>query len=623
MALHPKNTKELSEFTFSTLLIGAVIGVVMTASNVYLGLYAGMTVSASIPAAVIAAALFKLFPTENSLHKSNLVQTMASAGESLAAGIIFTVPALVLVSAWKSFAFWPTTIIAISGGLLGVIFMIPLRKALITGGNKELTYPEGVACAKVLQNTNNSSDTVQSKEGIKNIFQGLLMGGAFKFLTSGLGLLAPHFERATTLGNRVFVFGSDMSPALLAVGYIIKLRVAALVFLGGALGWFIGIPLLSFHDNTHSVDSLGLAWSLWDTKIRYIGVGAMLVGGVASIFNVRQGITDGLGEIKNSYQNRNSGLTPKREDQDMSLLSMSFVLVLSTFAMFTLYYSILGNFGFSLLTTLLMLAAAFPFVAVASYIAGLVGSSNNPISGITIAVLLVVAAFLLALGYHGDSAILATLGIASIVCCAAATSCDCSQDLKTGSIIGASPKYQQWSQCFGVIIPAFTIAPVLTLLHNAYGIGDGLKAPQATLFASLAEGLFGKGSLPQDMLTYGALLGIVIVLLDKILEKKGADLRLPLMPIAVGIYLPLGLSFPLFLGGLAQHLASRKNTNLSDNGVLLSSGLIAGEALIGVVMAIFISMGISLSFISFSHFTMELLSLGAFAGVTAYLYRKN
>jgi len=622
MSSNKKKRKEQDpvEFTLSTLLIGAVVGIIMTASNVYLGLYAGMTVSASIPAAVIAAGIFKLFPTRDALYKSNIVQTIASAGESLAAGIIFTVPALVLVGAWKDFAFWPTTIIAISGGLLGVIFMIPLRKALISGENKELTYPEGVACAKVLQNTN-ASHREGSQEGFKNIILGLIAGGVFKMCTSGLGLFVASFERATALGSRVFVFGSDMSPALLAVGYIIRLRVAALVFLGGALGWFIGIPFLSFYEETSSLPPLGLAWSLWDSKIRYLGVGAMLVGGVSSILNVRKGLTEGLKEIKNSYAH--TGIIKQRKDQDMSLSSMSFILVIITFAMFCLYYSFLGNFGLSFSTTALMLVCAFPFVAVASYIAGLVGSSNSPTSGITIAVLLLVAAFFLALGYHGDSAILATLGIASIVCCAAATSGDCSQDLKTGFIIGATPKYQQWAECLGVVIPAFTLAPVLTLLHNAYGIGDGLKAPQATLFASLTQGIFGKGSLPKDMLLYGIVFGLVVLTLDKILARKNSNLRLPLMPIAVGIYLPLGLSFPLFLGGLIQSFASQGKKEESDDGVLLSSGLIAGEALIGVLIAVFISMGISLNIISVSHFVQELLSLVAFVGIAICLYKKS
>ena len=479
----------------------------------------------------------------------------------------------------------------------------------------------GVACAKVLQNTN-ASHGEGGKEGFKNILWGFLAGGLFKICTSGLGFFVASFERATTLGSRIFVFGSDMSPALLAVGYIIRLRVAALVFLGGALGWFVGIPFLSFYEDTSSLPPLDIAWSLWDSKIRYLGVGAMRVGGVSSIFNVRRGLTEGLKEIKSSYANRHTGIIKHRKDQDMSLSSMSLILVVITFAMFALYYSFLGSFGLSFLTTVLMLVSAFPFVAVASYIAGLVGSSNNPISGITIAVLLLVAAFFLALGYHGDSAILATLGIASIVCCAAATSCDCSQDLKTGFIIGATPKYQQWAECLGVVIPAFTIAPVLTLLHNAYGIGEGLKAPQATLFASLTQGIFGKGSLPKDMLIYGIVFGLLMLTIDKILKKKISTLRLPLMPIAVGIYLPLGLSFPLFLGGLIQYFASKGKQEESDDGVLLSSGLIAGEALMGVLIAVFISMGISLNIISVSHSVQELLSIAAFVGIAIYLYKK-
>ena len=611
------------EINFTTLLLGALLGIVMTAANVYLGLYAGMTVSASIPAAVIAAGLFKIFPAKDSLYKSNIIQTMASAGESLAAGVIFTVPALVLIGAWKNFEFWPTTIIAISGGLLGVIFMIPLRKALIIKKSKELTYPEGVACAKVLQNTVAGSKE-KGAESLKRLIIGLSLGGLFKFLTSGLKLLTGSVEKATTVNNHVFFFGCEISPALVGVGYIIKLPVAVLVFLGGVIGWVITIPMMGLSGSLLEMSSLDAALTLWSTKVRYIGVGAMLVGGIASLINVRGGIADGLSELKSSYTNRNS-TNQSRTEQDMSLMGMALILGVCFMAVFWLYQSLLQNFGFSLLTTVIMIVSAFPFAAVASYIVGLVGSSNTPVSGITIATLLMVAALLLALGYEGDSAILATLGVASVVCCAACTANDCSQDLKTGALIGATPKYQQWAQCIGVITPAFVIAPTLSLLHNAYGIGEGLKAPQATLFASLTQGVFGKAALPYDMMALGVALAFTFLTLDFIFERCGSRLRAPIMPIAIGIYLPLGLSVPMVLGGLIHYLSTRgsHSEDSGDNGILLSSGLIAGEALIGVFLAIIISMNWNLAWSPFSQQTTEGLSLLAFAAFLFYLFKKS
>lgn len=613
-----KKGPSISEVTLETLIIGAVIGIVMTAANVYLGLYAGLTVSASIPAAVLAAGIFRVFPRKDSLYKSNIVQTMASAGESLAAGVIFTIPALVLVGAWQDFAFWPTTTIAVCGGLLGVIFMIPLRKALITKKNKDLTYPEGVACAKVLQNT---ADSSSDNKGLQNIVAGLFLGGLFKLLTSGFKLLVGSVEKAFAFGNHVFFVGCDISPALVGVGYIVKLRVACLVLLGGALGWFVGIPLMELKGELSGLPPLDAAWTLWSTQIRYMGVGAMLVGGLASIFTVRKGITDGMGELKASYLDRKN-VTSNKTEQDMNIMGMSLIFVFCFLVMLWLYHTMLNSLGFSLLTAFIMILASFPFVAVSSYIVGLVGSSNNPVSGITIAVLIATAAFLMVLGYEGNSAILATLGVASVVCCAACTAGDCSQDLKTGSIIGATPKYQQWAQCVGIVIPAFIIAPILTLLHNAYGIGDGLRAPQATLFASITQALFGKGSLPYDMLLYGVIIAFVILALDKFLVLKQSKIRLPLMPVAVGIYLPIGLAVPLFIGGLI-HYFTTKNKKENDNGILLGSGLIAGEALIGVLIAVFVSMKIDLQFISLGQWLMESLSLIAFASMCVYFWKKS
>lgn len=609
---------QVKEFTFTAVGLGVLIGIIMTAANVYLGLYAGMTVSASIPAAVIALGVFKGILRQNSVHQSNIVQTMASAGESLAAGVIFTLPALVIVGIWQDFKFWPTTLIAISGGLLGVIFMIPLRKVLIKN-EKELTYPEGVACAAVLHT---AEDVDDAKGGFKVILKGLLIGSVFKFFIAGKKLFVGSVEVATKGFGSTWFAGMDISAALLSVGYIIKLEVALLVFIGGVIGFTVAIPWLGIPQGMEDKSALDLAWTLWSTQVRYLGVGAMITGGVWSIFSVRKGITSGLKEMKAVYQKKEGQVA--RVEQDMNLWSMMAIMLVCFFIMLFLYNSMIASFGISLFTTLLMIFCSFLFVAVSSYIVGLVGSSNNPVSGMTISALLVSATLFLLLGFKSDSAILSTLGVAAVVCCAACTAGDCSQDLKTGSIIGATPKYQQYAQVIGVIIPAFVIAPVLTLLHNAYTIGEGLKAPQATLFASITKALFGDGTLPYMMVVYGMILGAVVIIVDEVFFKN-KKFRLHLMPMAVGIYLPVTLATPILLGGLIRYFVeksrSKEVSEGQDGGVLLSSGFIAGEAIMGVIVAIFLYLNIDLGSVSMSNNVREILSLVAILAAASYLYK--
>ena len=610
-------SEKIKEFTWSAVLIGICIAIVMTAANVYLGLYAGMTVSASIPAAVIAMGIYKGILKSDSIHQSNIVQTMASAGESLAAGIIFTLPALVLVGAWTEFEFWPTTLIAISGGLLGIIFMIPLRKALIQN-EKELTYPEGVACAAVLRSAAESDSSAPS--GFKIILNGLALGALFKFIGSGLKLFVPTFEVAKKVKGASLFFGLDISPALLAVGYIVNINIAVLVFIGGALGFFIAIPLLGTPVGMDDLSAIDLAWELWSGQVRYLGVGAMIVGGVWSIISVRAGIGQGLKGLKN-YSAQDGPV--ERVETDMPFSGMLGILFLCFTIMLFLYNSMIGHWGITLFTSLLMIICSFLFVAVSSYIVGLVGSSNNPVSGMTISALLVSAALFLVLGHHGDSAILATLGVAAVVCCAACTAGDCSQDLKTGHIIGATPKYQQYAQIIGVVIPAFVIAPVLTLLHSAYGIGEGLKAPQATLFASITKALFGNGELPVNMVIYGAILGVFIILIDQ-LFLKNKKFRLHLMPMAVGIYLPVTLAIPILIGGLIRWIVEKRRPGVDesrDGGVLLGSGFIAGEAIMGVSIAMIMYFFGDALGLKADAFLLNCLSIVAFLAVASYLYR--
>lgn len=607
--------KKVIEITLSTIILGLIIGIVMTAANVYLGLYAGMTVSASIPAAVLAMGLYKGVLKSDSVHQSNIVQTMASAGESLAAGIIFTLPALVLIGAWKDFEFWPTTLIAISGGLLGIIFMIPLRKTLIQN-EKELTYPEGVACAAVL----NSSSDGQGKSSFMTIINGLGIGALFKFIGSGLKLFVGSFEAATKVNGSVAFFGLDISPALLAVGYIVNINVAVLVFIGGALGFFVAMPILGTPEGMEAMGAIELGWTLWSSQVRYLGVGAMIIGGIWSIISVRKGIVQGIKGLR-SYHTSDDAI--ERTEQDISFNVMMTLLLLCFGIMIWLYSSMINSWGMTFFTALLMIVCSFLFVAVSSYIVGLVGSSNNPVSGMTISALLVSAALFLVLGYKGDSAILATLGVAAVVCCAACTAGDCSQDLKTGYLVGATPKSQQIAQLIGISVPAFFIAPVLSLLHNAYGIGDGLKAPQATLFAEITKALFGEGYIPIEMVVYGALLGIVVIFIDE-LFLKGRKFRMHLMPMAVGIYLPVTLAVPVLIGGIVRFVVERKRGALDeskDGGVLMSSGFIAGEAIMGVLIALVMYFAGDILALSANSLLREIFSLTAFMAVISVLYK--
>lgn len=612
--------RSIPEFTWTAVILGCILAVVMGAANAYLGLYAGMTVSASIPAAVISMGIMRGVLRSGNILQNNLVQTIASSGEAVAAGIIFTVPALVLVGAWQDFAFWPTTLIALCGGVFGVIFMVPLRRALIVE-DKTLAFPEGVACAEVL------ATGEAGGAGLRTIVQGMVTGGALKLLSAGMGVLKGSLEWGIGVGGRVVGVGADVSAALVAVGYIVHLEVAMLVFLGGALGWMVAMPLLPFPEGMEGAALLDVAWTLWSTKVRYIGVGTMLVGGVWSLFSVRQGIVKGFAGLKQNYQS-GSGVRAARTDRDMRLSAMGVLFVLNCLLLLGLYKYLLVHLGMAAFTTVVMVVASFLFVAVSSYIVGLVGSSNNPVSGMTICALLGTAALFLVLGMTGDSAIMATLGVAGVVCCAACIAGDCSQDLKTGALVGGTPEKQQWGELLGVACGAVVLAPTLSMLHHAYGIGTGLKAPQATLFASIAKAMFGDGVLPYDMVYWGVALGVVLIATNEWLKKQASRFRTHVMPVAVGIYLPITLSIPILIGGLvrARVEAGRarrreKVSEGSDPGVLLGSGMIAGEALMGIGLAMVISLGWknAITITGITDQLMTALSLGALAVTVAML----
>ena len=628
-----EHSSSLPELNLRVILIGVFLSVVMGAANVYLGLKAGMTVSASIPAAVIGMVMLRQIRALNkessagSILEANQIQTAASAGESLAAGIIFTMPALILIGVWQEFDMMLTTVIAFTGGLLGILFMIPMRKVFIVRNEDNLQYPEGLACASVLE----AGQEMGSSNSASLVVKGTLIGGLFKILISFFGILKGVLEGAVLVGNRIFFFGGDISPALLAVGFIVRLNIAVLIFIGGFLGWLVGIPLLG-SGLEFAEDPLHGASTLWSTKIRYIGVGAMVIGGLASILKVRKGLADAVKILIDTQKGDNQNEIPKNQ-RDLPAGAINIFSLLAVLLVGFVYYNITGSTGITILTTFIMIIMAFFFTAVASYIVGLVGNSNSPVSGMTITAVLFTGGMLYVFGFSGTEGMVATLGVAAIVCCAACTSGDVCNDLKTGQIVGSRPYRQQIMQIIGVGVASLVMAPILQLLHENTPGGIGgkeLAAPQAGLFASLADGFFGDGNLPLDMVTIGAVLGILILTLDYFLfdKNKPGGFRLHLMPIAVGMYLPFGLSTPILIGGLlAYFLTKRSKSAYTDdhvlqNGVLLSSGLIAGESLMGILLALFASAGITSINLGLQPGLVTGLTFLSAAGVIWWLYKK-
>ena len=629
-----EHSSSLPELNLRVILIGVFLSVVMGAANVYLGLKAGMTVSASIPAAVIGMVMLRQIRALNkessagSILEANQIQTAASAGESLAAGIIFTMPALILIGVWQKFDMMLTTVIAFTGGLLGILFMIPMRKVFIVRNEDNLQYPEGLACASVLE----AGQGMGSSNSASLVVKGTLIGGLFKILISFFGVLKGVLEGAVLVGNRIFFFGGDISPALLAVGFIVRLNIAVLIFIGGFLGWLVGIPLLG-SGLEFAEDPLHGASTLWSTKIRYIGVGAMVIGGLASILKVRKGLADAIKILIDTQKGDNQSEIPKNQ-RDLPASAINIFSLLAVLLVGFVYYNITGSTGITILTTFIMIIMAFFFTAVASYIVGLVGNSNSPVSGMTITAVLFTGGMLYVFGFAGNEGMVATLGVAAIVCCAACTSGDVCNDLKTGQIVGSRPYRQQIMQIIGVGVASLVMAPILQLLHENTPGGIGgreLAAPQAGLFASLANGFFGDGNLPLDMVAIGAVLGILILTLDYFLfdKNKPGGFRLHLMPIAVGMYLPFGLSTPILIGGLIAYFLTKRSklANTDDhvlqNGVLLSSGLIAGESLMGILLALFASAGITSINLGLQPGFVTGLTFLSAAGVIWWLYKKS
>ncbi|HEX6791100.1 MAG TPA: oligopeptide transporter, OPT family [Candidatus Krumholzibacteria bacterium] len=630
----PGENTTMPESTLRALVLGGILCLVMCAANVYVGLYAGMTVSAAIPASVISMGVLRGVFRRGTILENNIVHAVASAGESLAAGVIFTIPAIVLLGLWPDFDYVSTTLIALAGGVIGVTMMVPLRKAMVIE-QEELRFPEGVACAEVLK----AGD--RGGEEMKGIFSALGIGGLYKTIVSVVGLFLPTVEKAAQVGKTAIYAGIDNSPMLVAVGFICGFEISLLIVLGGAISFWVAIPLLA-NGVDFGGDVAGVVNTIWDEKIRFFGIGAMVVGGVYSIIKVMGSIKAGMASAVHGFRFGESKDTIRTEKMISGrwLIGLTIVCVA---LMVAVYYRMTGSIVVTAVTTPLMFVLCFFFVAVAAYIVGLVGSSNSPTSGMTICTVLIAAGIILVFGITGTRGMLATLGVAGVVCCAASLSGDICQDLKISQIVGGTPRNQAWAAITGTVLSAFIVAPVLTLLHKAYGIGapahEGateLAAPQAMMFRQLVGTIFTHQPMPWTLLFAGAGVGVAAIIIDAIfLAPRNAKFRLYVMPLAVGMYLPFTVTTPLLLGGVVYWLVERNNRrrNLSPDaaqaaihrGFLFSSGLVAGEAIMGIVIAGLVVAKFPMPLMGAwaSAGVIELVSLAALLFMTWMLLRKS
>jgi len=579
--------KVLPEFTVTSILMGIILAVVFGAANAYLGLKVGMTVSASIPAAVISLGVIRVIMKKNSILESNMVQTIGSAGESLAAGAIFTMPALFLWAEEGKIdmpGYLEITLIALFGGILGVLFMIPLRKALIVEEHGILPYPEGMACAEVL---------LAGEEGGSNastVFAGMGLGAAFKFIVDGLKIVPSDITTPNIKGYAGQI-GVEIYPALIGVGYICGPSISSYMFAGGIIAWLVLIPAVVFFGGSIDFATLGNtglagqtiaevyeangASAIWSNVIKYVGAGAIATGGVISLLKSLPLIIKTFAGAMKSLKNTSGG-TNVRTDRDLKMpvvLGIILIVIILIWLVPSVPVSLLGAF--------LIAIFGFFFATVSSRMVGLIGSSNNPVSGMAIATLLISTFVLKATGNTGMAGMTGAIAIGSIICVIAAIAGDTSQDLKTGFIVGATPAKQQVGELIGVVASGFAIAGVMSLLNKAWGFGSAeIPAPQATLMKMIVEGIMD-AKLPWVLVFMGVFLALALEVL-----------RVPVMPFAIGLYLPIYLSCGIMVGGVVRLFldkkkeAEAKKKEMISNGTLYCAGMIAGEGLVGILMAV-------------------------------------
>lgn len=575
--------RTLHEMTPLSIIVGIILAIVFGAANAYLGLRVGMTVSASIPAAVLGMGVYRLCRKKDTILESNMVQTIGSAGESLAAGAIFTMPALFLWAqeeGTKMPSIMEIALIALIGGLLGICFMVPLRKALIVKEHGILPYPEGTACAEVL---------LAGEKGGANasvVFLGMGIAALFKFIVDGLKVVS---SAVTVTVQKIHgEISAQVYPALVSVGYICGFKIASYMFAGGILGWLVLIPMIYLFgaDTTlfpasvsvHELWEQAGASGIWSSYIRYIGAGAVATGGIVSLIKslplIVRTFADAMKGLKGSGKQANELRTEKD-------LKMSVVLIM--LAILIVAIAVTPVIPIDVIGAIVIVIFGFFFATVSSRMVGLVGSSNNPVSGMAIATLLATTVLLKATGHTGMSGMTAAIAIGSVICIVAAMAGDMSQDLKTGYILGATPVKQQYGEMIGTVVSAVTIGFVLYLLNAAWGFGTPeLSAPQATLMKMIVEGVMG-GNLPWTLVFIGVFIALAVELLG-----------IPVLPFAIGLYLPIELSSCIMIGGILRWALEKKKYKSGEqkesaisNGVLCCSGMIAGEGLIGILLAVF------------------------------------
>jgi putative OPT family oligopeptide transporter len=640
--------KIIPELTVKAILVGIFLAVVLGAANAYLGLYAGMTVSAIIPGAVMALAFMK--PFKPTILEVNIATMGASAGECIAAGVIFTIPALILLGVWTEIHYLETTFISLIGGILGVLWMVPLRRALVV--KTDLPFPEGIAVAAVLTTTV-GVETTENKERVSGIWLaiGALTAAVFKFGQLSLNLFRDTIDGIISLGKYAifgkereawFYGGTTTSPALLAVGWIIGPQISSYVLVGGLIGWVIIAPILILviglpvptAEYAGLGNYIGGFYTIWSEQVRYIGVGAMLVGGLWAVYSIRNNLVESIKEAALGLR-KGATKTQKRTDQDLNFKLVFIAIGAMVIPIFVLYQVLSGLIGISLLMAVITILLAFIASALAGYLTGLVGSSNCPISGVTVTVLLIVSLFMLGLGATGLQGMAIVIFISAVVCIGGSISGDLLQTMASGQMIGATPKKLQIAMIFGVVAISAVIGIIIGVLHEAFIIGStSLPAPQAFLMKGIVQGVLG-GNMLWPYVVVGAVLAFVLILIN-----------LPVLPVAIGIYLPFTLSVPIFIGGGIRYLTdammkkrfgSAQEEELSDwelaikqtgvtpkekairTGLLFTAGLVAGEALMGVVVAILIVLGIQLTLIPTAPWWPGLLVFAYIGALLAYI----
>jgi len=565
---------ELREFTPLAVILGMLIAIVFGAANAYLGLRVGLTISASIPAAVISMGIVRKILKRDSILENNIVQTIGSAGESLAAGAIFTLPAAFL---WESewgdshyISYLNILLLTLIGGVLGVVFMIPLRRALIVKEDGVLPYPEGKACAEVLK----AGEESGQDSGV--VFKGLGLASLYKFLANGLKIfpegVSYDINAKYFAGTAV---GFDALPALMGVGYIVGPTISAIMLAGGVLAWFVLMPLLHAFG---SPELTNLAPSdLWSNYIRYIGAGAVATGGIISLIKSLPMIVKSFKDSINDLKSRDNSNNGDRLDTDISFKVSIILIIVSVILIF-----LMPSTPVNIIGAIIIVVFGFFFATVSSRMVGIIGSSNNPVSGMSIATLLIATLILKATGLVGHDGMIAAISIGTIICVIAAIAGDCSQDLKTGYIVGSSPKYQQIGEIIGVLTSSLVIGGILWILNTSIGFGTkDLPAPQAVLMKMIVEGVMS-GNLPWDLVFIGAAIAIMVELLG-----------ISVLPFAIGLYLPLNTTLGIMFGGVVRLIVDKIKTDdqskkeAETKGTLYSAGLIAGEGIMGIILAVF------------------------------------